>query len=550
MTTSRPTRPLKPCRLFGWAAIALALSSGPSRGEIGILPTRTGLFFDELRSRAVEFERSARGSESATAESYTFNRSHYRAAGPEAEGLTDPRRSIGQPYPDGDVYTHSQRYGRSFGRYAEPEGNQGGFFAPTYVTDAFETGKRNFKLGPIAFGMGLQAYGEYNDNIYRSGTNRVDDFIVGATMSLNGDWIITRFNRLSISAGVGYQRYLFERAVDFNEDWNYAFSVLPGTSIAFDILVGDTVITVYDRFSVGSYSLNEHALDPMEMFGVFENEFGVAATWLINSQWTLSGNLSRSDRYALNDENEYVNRAVYGLSGSLAWSPTGIWTAGLESSINYIDYYRSWLADGYSASNGVFFSTPITDKLSMRVAGGWQTGEWDEPAVFGDERNLSDYYFNASLQHQLNARFSHNLAFGHETDLGSVSNFQTNSYIRYGFGWVAYRGGRISGSIYYQNNEESGGFLREDLDSFGLDLYWGHDLTEWLNLGLGYHYGDISSSLPGRDYNEHSFSVDLNYPINDKLRASLGYRYWLVNSSAPEFDFDQNRVILSLSYQF
>jgi opacity protein-like surface antigen len=77
-----------------------------------------------------------------------------------------------------------------------------------------------------------------------------------------------------------------------------------------------------------------------------------------------------------------------------------------------------------------------------------------------------------------------------------------------------------------------------------------HRLSDHLTAGLGYHFGNIDSNLALRDYQQHAFTVDLNYALTTKWNVGVGYRYWRTNADDPTQSFTQNRVILSTNYNF
>ncbi len=183
----------------------------------------------------------------------------------------------------------------------------------------------------------------------------------------------------------------------------------------------------------------------------------------------------------------------------------------------------------------------------------------------GDPNDLSGYYYNFSITNQLNARFSHTLTVGHESSINLASNFVTADFVNYGLSMVAWKGGRFSISAYYEHAEPSftnPGFAgtQYDIDQYGIDFYYTHQITSKLRLGAGYHFGRADSMADAsgaalvatqtQDFDQHGFSVDLNYLLNAKAGINLGYRYFLTDSEALNTDSTQNRLILGFNYNF
>jgi len=541
---------------FGILAFGVLAFSGSVCAQQGITPSLNGLFFDDFRARSLDAERPSTHSQGRP--SYRFHRGYYRSLGPTAsqsrESL-DHRskgRGLGQPFPEGDLYSHSQRYGREFGRYSSPTFGRDQLFAGPYVTDGFSNGHRNFKIGPIPFKVGLSADLEYNDNLTRTKTNKASTLIAGVNARINGTYNITRWNRLSIGGGIGYDYYFDHPELSSYGQWSDSggLNIPLGSGFSFDVLAGDLVITFYDQFSTQSVTQDDFALDDLDIFSQFVNQAGVSTNWAINSSLNFSLGYQRSDRIAFDDEFDFLDYGQHTLRASLAWSPTQTWTAGINGSSNWVGYSGNVQNDGETYSVGAFFSSPITHNTSIRAGAGVQIFEFDEGGTNGDRSDLSDEYYNVSLQNQLNARVSHSITLGHESSLGTRSNFVTTDYIRYGVGVIGYRGSRYSASIFYEEEQSSGGFSAENFERYGVDLYAGHQITDWLHMGLGYHYGNTESSIAGRDYEQHSFSIDTSYPLTPNVNMGVGYRFWTVSAEDSAADFDQNRVILNLNYRF
>jgi hypothetical protein len=389
-------------------------------------------------------------------------------------------------------------------------------------------------------------------------------------------------------------------------------------------MVGDILFVIYDRVSVRPASQTEFALDDLDVFGVFQNDIGLAMSWAINSKTSLSLNYNHSDSVALEDAFSPTDRSVDSLAGSLAFTPSGTYTVGIEGSISLIDYDEEFNNDGVTSSAGVFLILPISRSTILKASGGYQHFEFDTPPTFTrsvtdqdlastqaqidslsaqaasinvatstdpvqaqeqlaaiqtqqaaledqlaaqqiqkqqddvtensrsfDTNNeFDDYYYNVTLFNQLNARISHQLSFGHESSLNTSSNFLTADYITYAMGIIAWRGARFTISTYYEDAEESGGRLAEDVEQWGIDALLTHRLNDRLVLGLGYHYGNTDSNLLLRDYNQHAFSVDVSWAFNRKMNVGVGYRYLTTDAEDNRQSFDQNRFVMSMNYNF
>ena len=556
-------RRLRPLLLIPALAAGIEFSAHEAVGQHNVQPSQTGLFFDDLRARARQADSGYAAPDEA---SYRFQRSQYRAmADPEvmdpmAEpmvpggALDDTRRvGAGLPVPGAHTsgpsayYSHSQPYGYPFAQYAGGPVRQGNQFSPTYVTDPFSSQRRNLQVGPFGMGFGLNIYGEYTDNIARS-PNKVDEFIVGTTVGLSADWPITRWQRLSLNVGVGYEHYFNNPQFNRRGGRNANLNLTPNSSISFEMLLGNVYVTVYDSFGINDLRTDLFGLDESDFYYYFYNDLGIAANWQINSKWSMQYNINRSDQIPLGSDFNFADRSITSFGTSVTYSPNGAAFVGAEGSVSHVDYRTSFQNDGYTYSYGLFAGTPITRNISIRAGAGVQHMRFDSGGDNQDDNTeLDDFYYNVALQHQINRYVSHSLSFGHESSLNNVSNFRTTDYIRYGVGYAANRT-RLSASVFFENDRESGGFVGENIERVGFNLYGSYQLTRALNLGAGYSYADINSELGLRSYDEHSFQVDLNYVLTQRWRAGLGYRYYMVDTKGTDFDFDQNRFLLNFYY--
>ncbi len=600
-------------------------------GQTGVAPSQTGLFFDDLRGRAALF-REKKGSvdESETSSSgmYDFNRGEYTGESVQERPLgerpmTEADLAAGAFDYRGSVSPSRSHPGDYTGASSQVYPSSSTFFAPTYITDPFLSGKRNIKIGPVNIGLGLNANIEYNDNINQSRDNAQDDFIAGLYLNVDANYQMSENNRLTLAVTLGVDHYFDHPEFSPNgEEFN--LNVFPGSTLAFDVMVGDILFVLYDRVSVRPASQTEFALDDLDVFGVFQNDVGLAMSWAINSKLTLSANYNYSTSKALEDNYSETDRTINSVSASLAWTPTGTFTVGVEGSWSWIDYDEEFNNDGTTGSTGIFLILPITRNTVLKASAGWQVFDFDSPPVFtrrvtdadiantqaqiqvlgqqaatidvagaadpeqaqmqldailqqqaelqqllatqvmqkqqddifensrsfdGNNR-YDDYYYNVSIFNQLNARVAHQITFGHEASLNTSSNFVVADYVTYSIGIIAWRGARLTMSGYYEDAEDSGGRLAEDVEQWGIDALLTHRLTERLSLGVGFHYGDTDSNIALRDYKQTSYTVDLSWQLNQKTNVGIGYRFLDTKAEDERQNFDQNRFVMSMNYNF
>ena len=543
-------------------SMAIFWNAGLAYSQFGVSPSQSSGFFDDFRSRSKQMQQSGSGFKSGDVV-YDYESGTYKGNGDvqvRPDDLLRQAREVAKPSMLSGSGATAARSIADYTNYAGQYNSPTGYFVPTYVSDPFLTGKRNLALGPVNIGLGLYSGLEYNSNVNRSNTAPVSDFIGSMMFNLTANYRVTQNNVLSLTTAFGVDHYFQNPELAPYGNGNYILNVLPGSTLAFDIKVGPIYMTFYDRVSVRPATNNAFALNSTANFGVFQNDAGVAMNWAINSKWSLSVNYNNSISSALQDNSKQFNRQLDTLQGALTYSPHGTWSAGYEGIVTLLTYEEPVLNDGVLVNSGVFFRAPLGGSTFVRVAGGLQRFNFEEPTVFaplgpGDSSDLSDYYFNFSVNHQINNRVSHVLSFGRESALNLTSNFVTANYVNYGVSIITSKGGRLAITGYHEEAEPSlfnPGYAQTQapVTQYGLDTYYNHQITSKLSMGAGYHFGRTDSEAANTDFDQHAFSANLSMALTGKAMLNMGYRFLTTKTEVGNLDFNQHRIILGLSYNF
>jgi hypothetical protein len=631
--------PLRTKFVYFFAPYPIALAGflmlgGALNAQMGVAPSQNGMFFNDIRNRASQvregFSSSApSGPTTGTEGSYTFEESQYlglpvdqRALG-SSQGLDVIARPVGTPMAAGGARTsaYSRRLANDNTGYNGPYPSANTFFAPTYVSDPFLAGKRNLKVGPVNIGMGLTGALEYNDNVLRASTYRppaltaatgtstpsgadavaprfagkVDDMIASAYLNLDVNYPISAHNRLSLTASIGVSHYFYHPELAPNGD-GFSLTILPGTALSFDFKVGNVVFTLYDRMSVQPASQDAFALDNSDIFGNFQNDAGIAMNWAINSELNLSLNLNNSILRALQNgtniagQNRFqqYDRTVNSLSGSLAWTPSGTWTVGLEGSYSNINYKEDYNNDGNTLSGGVFVVLPVTRNTMVRVAGGMQSFDFKTPPLFN--RTVTDQSLtatqntitnlnaqiaaiNVSATDPTQAQAAQTQLAALQTQLtqaqdtltkqtatkasedvtaGSRTFDRTNKLNDYYYNVIVSNqlNSRVSQQLSFGHESSlnnTSDLITADYVSYGLGI------IAWrgARITLSGYYEDSTESGGNlkEDVKQFGFDVNLTHRLGEHLTAGVGYHYGNINSDLPLRDYDQNSFTVDLNYQ-
>ncbi len=368
----------------------------------------------------------------------------------------------------------------------------------------------NLLIGPIRFRVSATLGVEFNDNINLAEVNTQQDVIIRPQVNVNAIWPVTQLNTLRLDLGLGYAFYLDHSNADTN-----GVLIAPGSQLAFDIFIGDFRINFHERPSLQQDPIAELALSNVVDYGRFENTVGVSVLWDLNKAVVTLG----YDHYtyiSTTSTFNYLDRNAEEFSGNVDVAVSSTTNVGLESYAVFNYYDQNVLNDSIDYAVGAFVETQLTNYLKVRVAGGYQWISFDNGGVvstgpFHDSSKLSDYYANILISHRINPAIVQSLSAGHESQLGVNSNYITLNYIRHTVSWNIIRNTLISTEFFYEDADESGGFINEHLHRFGGALAVGYQLTPHITLGLRYQYTQKDSDVPLRDYTQNRVSFDATY---------------------------------------
>ncbi len=374
-----------------------------TNAQFGVSPSQTSNFFNDLRSRTGQLKKATQSAARSGDVVYDYEKGAY-VSQEDQEGyqslqqLLRSDRQISQP----SVRSGSSAFAaRAVGDYTTYSGQYSqslSYFAPTYTSDPFLSGKRNLMLGPVNIGLGLYQGFEYNSNIRRTPI-AVSDVISSTLFNVSANYRITQNNVLSFTGGIGVDHYFSHPELAAYGNGNYLMNVLPGTTLAFDIKVGPVNITIYDRMSMRP-ALNNAFVGAANnsSFGVFQNDFGIAANWQINSAWALAVNLTNTISEAMGSQNSQFSRSMNSFHASLTYSPTATWILGTEGGVSLLNYKQPTLNGGTLFNWGAFVSIPLGKSTIIKLSGGLQSFNFDSPSVLppagpGDSSDLNGYYY-------------------------------------------------------------------------------------------------------------------------------------------------------------
>ena len=528
---------------------AFSLSGSYLRAQLGVSPSMNSSFLTELRAR--DPQRADEGRDVLGDARQMIDAGH-ELSRPElfSATLAQPQRL------EADITGFPGQYqlGR---RWLSP------FYHGVIAPEATVT-----NASGLSYGVALEQTFEFNNRVQGD----LESFFYSPTLLFDGSYQISANQRFTFSGGVGLNWDIEDDRIrgEYFTD-TFGLSVLPGTSLAYDLTLGPVSFTAYDRVSVKPY------------LGFLQNDLGLAGTWQMTEKWSWTLNYTFAKTFDVDgDYGSYyprgVNSDLHTVSSMITFQSSGSWSAGLEGSMNW---YRPeegygvvgnfWLVQadpGEAWSLGAFLVWNFNKDTRLRLATGYQHQTFDlatERNIFSGlfalnqpvSEDLNKPYYSISFSQRLSDRLSHELAAGYESNLDRVTNNNSSHFVNYSLSGEPWKKGRLTASAFYEQSGESKQFFATDAASYGVDLHLAQRLTSKLTASLSYSYVDF---VPDKNWyssmEQHIAGASLTYALTAKTQIQLAWQSFFTATAydAPWFNFrssdNAQRGSVSVRVQF
>ena len=574
---------------------------------------------------------------------------------------------------------------------------------------------------------------EYNDNIARSTDHPVSDSIITSYLELDTTVPFSKHARLRLDGALGFNSYLdHPDAIQDGKSLN--FLVAPGSTLSFESEMGPVRLRIYDTLGIQNAPGTAFTIQPNEIISYLNNEAGLDLQWAISKAWTLDFGYAHSDIRVRDDtiagdSEDLFDRQDDVIRTTLAWSPTGKWSAGLMGSLGWHRYDSSFSNDALSGRAGLFVDAPLGKSVHLHAEAGYQAMRFDDPPPFTrtvtqalvneaeaqlqssinttaellgisaaelravlasvdlsalsdaansggastassaqiaalnaqievirhdivlaqlagdfateaklqaqlkslyaqanqlnatlavavtsifssaglpfpipsleaavalqstlylasaarnlravneaedaeyvssnrDTSDLSDYYAQLTVRHQITPLLSHQVTIGHDSALNTTTNFLTSDFATYGVDFQPWKTGKLSLSAYYEWASESGGITedevireeltgyvsyRQDYDQYGAALTFSQQLGDKMSASLTAQHTRVDSSGAVYSFQENAVHASLSCLLNRHTQLSVGYQFTTANTDSAGLDYDQHRVLCGVRLNF
>ncbi|MDZ4287990.1 MAG: hypothetical protein U0984_08525 [Prosthecobacter sp.] len=454
-------------------------------GQLGVAPSQTGAFLEELRERHGYEQKDVLGEDRAALEAGrpTIRPYLLRPFSSDAMRLDE----------DNPFGTGHYQVGRE---YLNPWNE--GLSAPVRTPCGIEGLEAGFVFEPMG------TLSRFSDQYRGSAV---------AWLDVSARYAVTPGQWLTLDASFGLNDYSY-------------LALLPGSTLAYDLIFGPVAITVYDRVTTRWAKFDES-------WGNWQNDVGAAVTWQVNPDWALTLNYNEASR-------ETRDRVTRSLNGVAHFTASEVWRGGIEAGYAWTEYESPAFNQGHQRRIGAFAERAFPAQAALlKVSVGFQNFEFERGTLIfvgfppfayfstGEPPDLSAPYFNAIFSQKLGPSISHELEVGYESTLNSTVNYITAAYANYGLTAGFWRGTRLTVSGFVENVDRSGGVFVRDAYETGGDLYLTQTLCAKLTAGFNFHYavggtGRIPRGDSTINYDDPIYGVTFDYALGEGRSFKMG----------------------------
>lgn len=390
----------------------------------------------------------------------------------------------------------------------------------------------NLRVGQVLLRVDAGLSTEFVDNVNLSSV-RSADVIITPRVGVTATWAVTRQNTLQFRTSLGYVKYLNNPSLD-----QQILTIAPDSALSFDIYSGDFKINFHDSFSLQQNPIGQSGVSGVAQLGQFTNTIGVNVLWDMNDViWTLGYdhyNLAItgsavSTAGSLSTDTARLDHSTDQISTSARFTVSPVAMVGIEATAAASTYPKNSTADFESLTVGPFMEWQLTQYTHLFFGAGLKvySGIGGTPTVIPGNPGLSQpaqegsdsgYYANLSVVHTLNRFYRDRLEIGRSDDVDAFNGRAVINYIRYSSEWRINPYFTLASGLSYEAVEQSTG-------------------------GLLFNVGP-------QDYTRMVFSMGTGYQLTEHVDVSVGYRYTRNTSNLSSFNFSQNSLTISLGYRF
>jgi hypothetical protein len=368
------------------------------------------------------------------------------------------------------------------------------------------------RIGPVTFDVGVGYSLEASDNIRFSEFDRKSDLINRPSVRLGITYPLSRNSRLTLGGQFGYTDYIKHSEFD-------TFFITPDSELAYDLRIGDAVVTVYDRFDYSQDVATEAALSGVAEFRRIQNLVGVRAVWRVD-KWTLQGGYGHLNVLGEGESLRYLERSDEELFGRVGYHFHTSGEAGMEASADFSDYVLASQNDSITVSVGPFVSWRAGEAFQVSLRGGVAYSIFEATNSMVAGTDVTSYYVGVDADHHLTRHIAHGCSVRHDIRAGinRDSDYIESTHFDYHLAWAFHRNATLNLALFGEFSED--------------------------------HRVDNAVSALGETYNQFGVTPEIVYSLTRRFSLSARYAFTMRNSDEMFRSYRENRVALGATYRF
>lgn len=344
---------------------------------------------------------------------------------------------------------------------------------------------------------------EWNDNI---GVREVDpesDFILTPSTSFHLSHPVGAANLLTVDIGVGYSKYFDHSELD-------RFVISPGSSLNFNMMIGDVLVNLHDRFSYRLDPIVSGAVSGTTEFGGIDNSAGISA-FLALERGSLQAGYDFVKTISSNELFDYLDRSSHQFLARGGWKVHPAVQLGVEATASPTLYDRGVFNDSVAYSAGVYADWILTEQLKVTPRVGYTVYTFSENDFGYTPDTFKAVYFGMVLEHRPSTLWSYQVSLSNQVRPGVNSNVNEVFAAEFRNTFSFIRDLPLNLSLIYEDGREAAGFILDIYTRWGVELGANYSLTSNANLSLHYGYFDKDSDLLLRDYSQNRVTLVFSY---------------------------------------
>jgi hypothetical protein len=369
----------------------------------------------------------------------------------------------------------------------------------------------------------------YTDNALQvaSELGKQEDLIIQPMVGMTLFQQVSESAQLTFNVGVGYRYSL-------NFDDLAQFNFAPNGTINYSFVVGDTMITLFDRVGGTGGNRPEIAGNGLASgvdFNRINNQIGVSVTHAFTEDTSVTGMYGYTIDRGLSDQFAILDLDQHTVSAGVYHRLSPYWTTGLSGQAVDTTFSEGFQNGSITYGGGPMLAFQPNEFIAITGSVQYTISEFDSGGQVGDTSEFSGLTYQLVASHRITTRISHSVTVSSGVNSGLGSNFTETFVTGYRASWQVHDRIGVQLGISYSKISQSqsqqalvpitfpsGTFLvpvsfiaNDEASIYDFMLSTGYQLTDRANLALGYHHSIRDSRFAGRSFTVNMVTLTVDY---------------------------------------